>query len=58
MSLLVIGVILLFATPIISIAALVMTLNVRDQVRRLELALPNWTPGQHPRHLGQRPYRR
>jgi len=58
MSLLVIGVILLFATPIISIAALVMTLNVRDQVRRLELALPNWTTEQHPRHLGQRPYRR
>jgi hypothetical protein len=36
MSLVVIGVILLFAIPIISIAALVMTLSVRDHVRRLE----------------------
>ena len=36
MSLLVFGGILLFAIPIISIAALVMTLNIRDQVRQLE----------------------
>jgi hypothetical protein len=35
MSLVVIGVILLFAIPIISIAALVMTLSVRDQQRML-----------------------